>query len=304
MAKMLVTGGAGFIGGHLVNRLIKDGNQVIVVDDFTERKMRNLPQVSSQFQIYRLSILEEFGIESLFEGVDVVFHLAALPRPQLSIIDLKPAHRTNVDGTLSVLLGCKNYGVKRMVFASSASIYGEQPVYPCKEDAEPNPMSPYALHKLIGEQYCKLFTNIYGVETNCLRFFNVYGTYMNPDSKYSAAIPRFIKLVRQGISPTINGTGKQARDSVYVDDVVEAMILASECDTYGEVFNVGTGVNLSVTDLFYTICKKLGKSMEPLYGPAVIEPSQTLADITKSASILGWRPTIFLDEGLDRTING
>lgn len=300
--RIAVTGCAGFIGGHLVNRLLGDGNTVIGIDDFSEKKMRNMPPVSQQFQIHHVSILEDIGY--LFENVDVVFHLAAVSNPRLSIADAKAAHRINVDGTLNILSACKENNVRRVVFASSSSVYGNQPSYPCDENDKPNPMSHYGLHKLIGEQYCKLFTNVYGLETNCLRFFNVYGTYMNPDGKYPAAIPRFIKLARQGLPPTISGSGSRARDYVYIDDVIQAMILASECDVVGEVLNIGTGVNLSVNKLWFLICHKLNKVIEPVYGPDTIEPEQTLADITKAQSILGWRPTIYLSEGLDRTIQG
>jgi len=240
-------------------------------------------------------------IDGLFEGVDIVFHLAALPRPQLSIKKPLPADRVNVHGTLRILVKSVENGVKRVVFASSASVYGEQEEYPTPETAKPNPMSPYALQKLVGEMYCQLFTRIYGLETNCLRLFNVYGSRMNPEGEYSSLIPKFIKLIDNGMHPTIFGTGEQRRDFVHVSDVVGAMILAAESEVYGEVFNVGSGWNHSVNQVFGLICKVLGKKTEPIYGPAVIEPTQTWADPTKSLDVLKWTSTMGLEEGLRMT---
>ena len=296
--KYLVTGGAGFIGSHLVDRLLLNGDEVVVVvDNLSEGKRERLQIGRERLVVHEASILEGESRE-LFRGVDIVFHLAALPRPQLSIIDPVPAHDVNVTGTLNVLMACKHYQVERMVFISSASVYGEQDRYPCAEDAVPNPMSPYALHKLIGEQYCQLFTQIYGLETNCLRLFNVYGTRMNPYGEYSSLIPKFIRLISDGINPTINGDGEQARDFVHVRDVIEAMMLAAHSDVYGEVFNVGSGRNVSVNEVFRIICQSLGKQIEPIHGPPVIEPTQTLANRGKIYSVLGWEPRVDLTSGI------
>jgi len=300
--RYLVTGGAGFIGSHLVDRLLRDGNEVIVIDDFSEGKWENLQVNHSNLIVYKKSILGK--IEKLFKGVSVVFHLAALTRPQLSIAEPEPSNLVNVSGTLNVLLNSRDKKVERVVFASSASIYGEQEKYPSSEIDKPNPMSPYASQKLMGEQYCQLFTKIYGLETNCLRLFNVYGKRMNPDGEYASLFPKFIKLIRNGIRPTINGTGKQTRDFVYIDDVVESMILASKSKAFGEVFNVGSGESLSVNDAFNIICWKLGKKIEPIYGPAVIEPTQVIADIKKINDVLGWKQEVDLGEGLDIMIRG
>ena len=302
--RYLVTGGAGFIGSHLVDRLLLTGDEVVVVvDNLSEGKKERLQIGRGGLVVHEASILEPDSRE-LFRGVDVVFHLAALPRPQLSIIDPVPAHNVNVTGTLNVLMACKDFGVSRVVFISSASVYGEQERYPCTEDAVPNPMSPYALHKLIGEQYCQLFTQIYGVETNCLRLFNVYGSRMNPDGEYSSLIPKFIKLIKNGIKPTINGSGEQARDFVHVSDVVTAMVAASKSKVFGEVFNVGSGENVSVNLVFALICKSLNTTMEPVYGPAVIEPTQTLANRGKAYSLLGWEPMVDLIDGIWKMAKG
>lgn len=297
--KYLVTGGAGFIGSHLVEKLLGDGHQVLVLDDFSEGKWSNLP-AHANLEILKVSILDD--INRFFVGTDVVFHLAALPRPQLSIVDPVPANLVNVNGLLNVLLAARDNNVKRLVFASSASIYGEQSVYPSPEDAEPNPMSPYALHKVIGEGYCKLFTNIYGLETNCLRFFNVYGNRMNPNGFYSSLIPKFIKMIKEGTQPTIFGSGEQARDFVYVEDVAEALIKAANSQIYGEVFNVGWGENYSVNKVHKIICDLLGKYIEPIHGEAMIEPTQTLADTLKSYQLLRWEPKITLEDGIKKMI--
>ena len=296
--RYLVTGGAGFIGSHLVDRLLEgDSEVVVVVDNLSERGGKRLRVGREGLEVHEASILDD-KIGDLFRGVDAVFHLAALPRPQLSIIDPVPAHNVNATGTLNVLMGCKDFGVGRMVFISSASVYGEQDKYPCAEGAVPNPMSPYALHKLIGEQYCQLFTQIYGLETNCMRLFNVYGTRMNPHGEYSSLIPKFIRIIKSGERPTINGHGKQARDFVHVRDVVEALVLAAHSDVYGEVFNVGSGVNVSVNEVFRIICQSLRKEIQPIHGPPVIEPTQTLANRGKILSLLGWEPRVDLEHGI------
>lgn len=298
--KVLVSGGLGFIGSHLVDRLLKSGNSVVVIDDFSEGNRDNISFYNKNLEVHQISILED--IDSLFKDVDIVFHLAALPRPLLSIAKPKPAHSVNVDGTLNVLLSCRDNKVGRLVFASTAGIYGEQPVYPSVETAAPNPMSPYALHKLIGEQYCKLFENLYGLESNCLRFFNVYGSRMNPNGFYASLIPKFIKLIKDGDNPVIFGNGNQSRDFVHVDDAVEALVLASKTAIHGEVFNVGNGKDYSVNSVFDVICKCLDKYVEPIYGPAIIEPTQTLADRNKAYNVLGWKPVVSLEEGIKRLI--
>ena len=259
----------------------------------------DLVKMMTGVSFHRRSILDVVG--ELFEGVDVVFHLAALPRPQLSIKDPIPANHVNVDGTLNVLMKCKEHGVKRLVFASSASVYGEQEKYPTLETAKPNPMSPYAVQKLVGEMYCRLFTEIYGVETNCLRLFNVYGSRMDPHGEYSSLIPKFIKLIEEGRRPTIFGTGEQRRDFVHVSDVVKAMELAAESEVCGEVFNVGYSVSYSVNQVFELIREMLDREVEPIHGPAVIEPTQTLADIEKIRDVLGWEPRVNLERGLSET---
>lgn len=290
-----VCGSAGFIGGHLVDRLLADGQSVMALDDLSEGKY--LPK-NPNLEFHQVSVLDD--ISKLFRDAETVFHLAALPRPQLSIADPLPAHKVNVDGLLNVLMACKLNRVKRLVFVSSACVYGEQPTYPSKENAVPNPQSPYSLHKLIGEYYCHLFTNLYGLETVSLRCFNVYGNRMNPNGFYASLIPKFIKLIKAGEQPTIFGNGKQARDFVHVSDVVEALCLAAKTRSVDEVFNIGSGKNYSVNAVFELICSTLNKQLEPLYGPAMVEPTQTLAEISKAKVLLKWQPKISLEQGIEQ----
>lgn len=293
----LVTGGAGFIGSHLVDRLLKEGDYVTVLDDFSEGKMENLPTNHPHLFICKASIND--GIEWLFSGIDKVYHLAALPRPQRSIAEPLPTHIVNVDGTLNVLLACRAMNVKRVVFTSSASIYGDQERYPSYENCEPNPMSPYALHKLIGEQYCKLFGMLYGMEINSLRLFNVYGTRMNPVGEYASVIPKFIDALKNNESPSIFGDGNQSRDFIHVEDVVSAFISAGESKVYGEVFNIGSEDNISVNQIFTLISNRMNTKIKPVHTPPVIEPRVTLASRDKARRLLDWKPKVTIYAGLD-----
>ncbi len=295
--RYLVTGGAGFIGSHLVARLLEMG-EVIVLDDFSEGKREYLPLNNPHLIIYEASILEP--IRNLFKGVDVVFHLAALPRPQKSIIEPECANEVNVTGTLRVLMACRENKVKRLVFASSASVYGQQDNMPSLETHKPNPMSPYALQKYIGEQYCQLFESIYGLETNCLRLFNVYGDRMNPNGEYASLIPKFITLLKAGKQPPIYGTGFQARDFIYVDDVVNAFLAAAQSEAHGEVFNIGSEKTYSVRIIFEMLRTHLNAKIEPVFEPALIEPDMTLADCKKAHELLGWFNETSLSDGVDR----
>jgi len=304
--KCLVTGGCGFIGSHLVEALLKrndevsvlagHGDQITVIDDLTEGKWSNLPN-DPRLKVYEGSILGDCG--KLFEGLDVVFHLAALTRPQWSIVHPQETAHVNVDGTVKILQYCKTYKIKRLVFVSSSSIYGEQVSFPTNENAIPNPMSPYALSKLQGEEYCKLFERLCGVQSNFIRPFNVYGTRQRPDNFYAAAVPKFIDILKNGGVPNITGDGTQVRDYIYVDDVVDLMIKASESDVYGEAFNAGSGTNISINELYSMIAKLMGKeNVKANHIPPVIEPGITLADISKGEKLLGWKPQVSLEEGL------
>jgi len=291
----LATGGAGFIGSHLVERLAADGGRVIVVDDLSTGKKQN---ISKDIKLYRESILGNIG--DLFKGVDVVFHLAALTRPQWSIDHPVESNRVNVEGTLKVLNHCRNHGVGRIVFASSSSLYGTPTLYPTTENEVPKPVSPYGLQKLIGEQYCQLYERMYGMKINCIRPFNVYGPRQNFKSGYSAAVPAFINDKQ----PYITGDGEQLRDFVYVSDVVDLFVKASEGKVTGESFNAGAGKNITINYLYKKIKKLKGSKVDARHVEAVLEPRITLSDCKKAYKMLGWSPKVGLTEGLRRTING
>jgi len=298
--KYLVTGGAGFIGGHLVDKLLSDGHQVTVIDNFSTGKWENLQFDHPNILIYPTTIMGEIG--GLYAGVDIVFHLAALTRPQVSILEPEETTKVNVLGTLNVIRHCLRNKVKNLVFVSSSSIYGEQDELPITENALPHPLSPYALTKLVGEQYCELYRRLVGLKANYVRPFNVYGKRQNTEGGYGAAVPKFIEALKQGKSGEITGDGEQRRDFIYIDDVVNLLIKVSEAEVCGEAFNAGTGVNYSINELYQTVCKVIGKDIPPKHIPAVLEPHTTLADISKAKRLLGWEPKVSLEEGLRRTV--
>lgn len=285
MKEVLVTGSTGFIGHHLVDRLRTEGANVTTID--------------------RKSGTSIFGdIDHLFKDMDTVFHLAALTRPQESIDDPLKFNRVNVEGTLKILKHCRDHGIRRLVFTSTTGLYGEQTQLPTPETATPNPMSPYALQKLIGEQYCQLFAKMYGMEINTVRPFNVYGVGQDFKGGYAAAVPKFIDTLSKGGTPFITGDGKQARDFIYVEDVVDQMILMANSEVYGETFNAGSGVSTSINNIYKIISRIMGKDTKPDYVDPVYEPKQTLGDISKAKRLLGWTPKTSLEDGLRKTVEG
>jgi len=304
----LITGGAGFIGSNLVDKLLEDKNNVTVIDNFSSGNESNLSQHKSNknLVVYKKDFCE--NLESIFKNnkFDAIFHLGAIPRVQYSIKNPKESHNANVNGTFNILNTAKKYNIKRVVFSSSSSIYGDQPKLPLSEEMAPNPMSPYALHKLIGEQYCKMFNSLYNLETISLRYFNVYGPRQDPDGDYACLIPKFIdKLYRKEV-PVINGDGLQTRDFTYVGDVVNANILAAKTKnskSFGETFNIGAGDSFSVNEISSKIVNTFNNGVTPKYGPSVIEPKHTLANISKAKNDLNWSPQINLTTGMNKTIN-
>lgn len=308
---VIVTGGAGFIGSHLVDRLLSDDNnvtvldghstKVTVIDNFSHGKYSNL-HLDPRLTVIDADILGDIGY--LFKGVDIVFHMAALTRPMWSIEHPAETDEVNVHGTVKVLEHCKNNKVKRVVFMSSSSLYGEQHQYPTPEEVFPNPMNTYALTKLIGEQYCQLFYKLYGLKFNAIRPFNVYGTRMPITGIYTSAVATFINALKKDIPFKMFGSGEQRRDFVYIDDVVDQLLLMAHSQVHGQVFNCGSGTNNSINEVLYLIRKIMGKEIEPDRIARQYEPSQTLADISQAEMLLGWKPKISLEEGLRRTING
>lgn len=300
LKNVLVTGGAGFIGSHLTEELLKRNCRVTVLDDLSEGRWENLPDHPGLTKI-KGSILDD--VSKIVKGKDAVFHLAALPRLKRSLDDPRETHKINVDGTLNLLLASRDAGVKRFVFASSSSVYGNKNKTPFTESMIPDPLVPYSLQKAIGEEYCRLFTRLWGVETVCLRYFNVYGPRMNPDSPYANLLPKFIKIMSEGKIPTVNGSGRQSRDFTYVSDAVEATILAATSPkASGEIFNVGCGRSISVNKVVKILNRLLGKNINPVHGPPAIEPKKTLASNKKARKILGWTPKVDFEEGVKKMI--
>ena len=306
---ILVTGGAGFIGSHLVDRLLKEGNKVAVIDNFSLGKHENIHHnmTNPNFHLYIDDITDIRTIIELLKNnnFDAILHVAALPRVQFSIEKPEETFKTNVIGTMNILEAARICNVKRVVFSSSSSVYGNQEKIPLKEDMIPNPMSPYALHKLIGEQLCKQYNVLFGIETISLRYFNVFGPRLDVNGDYSCLIPKFIKKILGNETPTIFGDGEQTRDFTYVDDVVEANILAMSTKNnkcFGETFNIGTGYKkYSVNEVTKEILNLTGKNIKPKYGQPVIEPRHTLADITNAKEMLGWQPKVDFRDGLGKT---
>jgi len=296
----LVTGGCGFIGSHLVERLLETGDKVVVIDDLSEGKLENIIYKPDNFEFYNQSILGDIG--DLFKGVDIVFHLAAKTRPQESIKEPELYNDINIDGTLRVLDNCVNHKVKRFIFMSSSSVYGTPEKLPIQEKDPHLNMSPYALTKSIGEQYCKLFERLHGLESTYIRPFNVFGSRQTPGGGYAAAVPSFIDTLNRGETPFITGDGEQRRDFVFVDDVVDLMILASKTRIYGGAFNAGSGTNVSINELYKIICRLMGKDVKPKYVDALFEPRVTLADMSLAKGLLGWKSKVSLKEGLRRVI--
>jgi nucleoside-diphosphate-sugar epimerase len=287
----LVTGGAGFIGTNLAERLVSEGHQVIVVDDLTAGDAKRLPP---SVVFHQLDIRDTDALAKVAEGADVLVHLAALPRVQFSIESPVETHDVNVTGTLSVLEAAKKAGVKRIVYAASSSAYGDQETLPLSVDLPPQPKSPYALHKYIGEEYMRLWSELYGLETVSLRFFNVYGPHLDPDGPYALVIGRFLKLALEGQPLTITGDGEQTRDFTHVSDVTAAVIKAATVTTVGkgEVLNVGAGNQTSINQLAHMISDKIE------YVSPRIEPKHTKADISLTKEKLDWEPTIVLTDGV------
>lgn len=298
--KILVTGGAGFIGSHLVDRLLKECHEVTVIDNLNTGKKSNLPE-SKNLKFYHASILKT-AIGLAFENIDVVFHLAALTRPQWSIKHPLEADHVNVQGTLKIFKHCLDNKVKRVVFTSSSSLYGMPENFPTSEDETPKPRSPYGLQKYIGELYAQMFQRMYGLEINCIRPFNVYGVRQNPEGGYAPAVPAFINNCINGKQSFITGDGNQSRDFTYIDDIVEILILASKSKYSGKSFNAGAGRDVSINYLHEAINTILHRNMKPRYVKALLEPRRTLAEISQAKYLLGWTPKVKIEDGLRKTI--
>jgi len=299
----LVTGGAGFIGSHLAERLVRDGHRVRVLDDFSSGKESNIESFRSQVDVMRGDIRNATIVNAATRGVDIVFHEAALGSVPRSVADPLTTHEVNMTGTLNVLLAARDAGVKRVVYASSSSVYGETPVLPKKEGMTPQPLSPYALSKLVGEHYASVFKHVYGFEVAALRYFNIFGPRQDPESQYAAVIPRFITALLEGKPPVVYGDGLQSRDFTYVDNVVEANLLASEAmGAAGKAFNVACGGRYTLLDLLAKLTEILGSEIEPVHeAPRAGDVKDSQASIEAAERALGYRVKVGFDEGLRRT---
>ena len=302
--KAIVTGGAGFIGSHIAEELIVKDYQVTILDNLTTGSLTNIEPIlrSKNVDFIQGSITNLATLRAAFSGADYVFHQAAIPSVPRSIKDPKTTHNVNATGTLNVLLAAKDNKVKKVVYASSSSVYGDTPSLPKVEDMTPNPISPYAISKLTAEYYCQVFQKVYGLETVSLRYFNVYGPRQDPSSQYAAVIPLFIKLSLEGKSPVIFGDGEQSRDFTFVKDVAEANILAAESEASG-IYNIGNYQSVTINDLVQLIIKMIGnQAVKPIYkGTRPGDILHSLADNTRAKSF-GFRTRYSLEEGLAEVI--
>jgi UDP-glucose 4-epimerase len=306
----VVTGGAGFIGSHVVERLLKDHPRatVRVFDNFSSGNMANLPFAAAagkRLEVVRADIRELAAVERAVRGAEVIFHQAAMRSVPRSVADPLGANENNVAGTLHVLEAAKRAGVRRVVYASSSSVYGDNPELPKREDQPPSPISPYAVSKAAGEQYAAVWTRLYGVETVGLRYFNVFGPRQDPASEYAAVIPKFILWALRDAPVEVHGDGRQSRDFTYIDNVVDANVLAATAPkAAGEAFNVGCGDRVSLLDIIGRLESMLGKRIERRHSPARAgDVPHTLADVGKAQRLLGYVPAVAFDEGLRRTVD-
>ena len=304
MSSYLVTGGAGFIGSHLAEELLRRGQRVRVADSLITGKRANLDVIKGA-EFLEGDLAEAGFAAKACEGMDYVLHQAAIPSVPRSVDDPITSNRANITATLNVLVGARNAGVKRLVYAGSSSAYGDTPTLPKREDMPASPKSPYALQKLVGEQYCRLFTDLYGFETVTIRYFNVFGPRQDPASPYSGVISLFATALPAGKQPVIYGDGEQTRDFTYIANVVDGVLKACEAPkAAGETINVATGRRISLNELLRTLNTIVGSSLPALYKDARsgdVRDSQ--ADISKAKALLGYTPTISLEEGLRLTLD-
>ncbi|HXR29819.1 MAG TPA: SDR family oxidoreductase [Solirubrobacterales bacterium] len=302
--KALVTGGAGFIGSHIATRLIGDGHEVRVLDNFSTGSRSNLAAFEGEFDLVEGDMQSYERAHNAVQGCEVVFHQAALPSVPRSIQDPLTSNAANVVGTLNILLASRDSGVRRVVFASSSSIYGADRTLPKQEDRAPLPISPYAVAKLASEGYCRSFSEVYGLETVALRYFNVFGPRQDPLSQYAAVIPRFITALLNREAPVVFGDGEQSRDFTYIDNVIDANLRAADAEgVSGQTFNVACGERISLNRLLEEIRGILGSEVEASYlDPRQGDVKHSLADISLARDRLGYEPLVDFNEGLLRTV--
>lgn len=305
MEKYLVTGGAGFIGSHIVEALVKHGNKVRVLDNLTTGLARNLEPFRNKIEFIHGDLRNDRDVKKAVKGVTYIFHLAAIRAVFRSVEDPMETNDVNVTGILRLLNEARRNKVKRIVYSSSCAVYGDAKTFPIVESTTTQPLSPYAASKLIGEHYCQIYTKLYGLETVSLRYFNVFGPHQNPESQYSMLIPIFIQRLLENKPPEIHWDGKQSRDFIYVGNVVHANLLAMKATrAAGEIFNIGTEEEFSVVEIFNLLKKILKKpTAKPIFVPKRPgDVRRTLADISKARKSLKYRPIVFFEEGLRKTV--
>jgi len=302
--RALVTGGAGFIGSHLVDGLLAGGWSVRVCDDFSSGREANLAHALARIELVRGDFADPAVAERAVAGAEVVFHQGAVPSVPRSVAEPVRTNRANVDGTLAVLEAARQAGVRRVVYAASSSAYGDTEQLPKIETMPPNPRSPYALQKFTGEVYCRLYHELYGLETVALRYFNVFGPRQDPKSEYAAVVPRFATACLRGEPARINGDGEQSRDFTYVADTVRANLLAADAPKApGHVINVAGGRRISLNELLAALQKITGTNVAPEHGPSRVgDVRHSLADLGRARALLGFEPEVPLEEGLRRTV--
>ena len=303
MSTYLVTGGAGFIGSHLSEELVRRSETVRVADALVTGKRSNLDHIPN-VEFVQGDLADIDFAKSVVQGCDYVLHQAAIPSVPRSVKDPITSNRANVDGTLNVLVAARDAGVRRLVFAGSSSAYGDTPTLPKDEDMPTNPLSPYALQKVVGEQYLQMFTKLYGLETVSIRYFNVFGPRQDPSSPYSGVISVFATALLENRSPKIYGDGEQTRDFTYVANVVDGVLRACEATgASGQVINVATGGRISLNRLFEALRELVGVHVQPIYeDPRPGDVTDSQADIRKARDLLGYEPTVPFEEGLRRTL--
>ncbi len=306
MTTYLVTGGAGFIGSHIAEALVKRGDTVRVFDNFSTGNRDNLANFIDRIDLYEGDITRPADLKKAMQGVDYVFHEAAIASVPRSVADPVAVHEAGGTGTLNVLVAARDAGVKRVMYAASSAAYGDAEGKYKTETSPIQPLSPYAVAKLIGEEYCQVFHRVYGLETVALRYFNVFGPRQDPHSEYSAVIPLFISALVEGRTPTIFGDGTQSRDFTYIGDIVRGNLLAASAPrekVAGQVINLAVGESFSLLDLINTLNRVMGKSVTPNFAPARAgDVKHSCSDISKAGELLGYEPTISFEDGLAETV--
>jgi len=305
MASYLITGGAGFIGSHLAEALLEGGHQVRILDDFSTGRRHNVEVLPRRVEVLEGDVADLDTCRRAVEGMEYVLHQAAIPSVPRSVEDPLGSNRANIVGSLHLLLAARDAGVKRVVYAGSSAAYGDTPGLPRVETMATSPMSPYALQKLVAEQYCRMFTQLYGLETVTIRYFNVFGPRQNPGSPYSGVISLFCTALLDGRQPVIYGDGEQTRDFTYIANVVDGVLRAcSAPEASGETINVATGRRTSLNELLGTLARLAGRSVTPIYRDGRAgDVRDSQADISKAQRLLGYTPTVGLEDGLRQTLD-